>query len=139
MTIRPTKKALHDHFRMINQLFFGGVLPPVAIHWRRMRGYGLSEEPTPRHPLGLICLSTGEMPPCGWQGVMLHEAIHLRLDMDGIDEGHEGTVPHHGPIFTAECNRIGAILGLEEVEIEDSWAWPYSNHYSEVEPCADEG
>lgn len=53
----------------------------------------------------------------GWRGTLLHELIHIRLS-----EHTQGDP--HGPVFTRECNRIGAVLGLPPVAEGDSWAWP---------------
>lgn len=124
---RPSKREIHEQFRTFNADFFGGALPEVPIHWRRMLAYGACCEPCPKYPHGLIELSTMHMPPCGWRGVLLHEMVHLHLDQRGVDEWDSGEVAYHGPRFTAECNRIGALLGLPEYGDEASWYWPHAH------------
>lgn len=50
--------------------------------------------------------------------VILHELIHVAL----FEEGHH---EHwHGPLFVAECDHVGALLGLPEVPPEDADFWP---------------
>jgi hypothetical protein len=49
------------------------------------------------------------------EDVLLHEAVHQYCDevLHSPENGHKG----HGPVFTGECNRIGAALGLSPVGI----------------------
>ncbi len=59
--------------------------------------------------------------------VLLHEMIHAwqqEIDGDGEDS-YRG----HGPKFAAECNRIGAKLGLAEVGVKGRDGRPDSAHW----------
>lgn len=74
-----------------------------------------------------VCLSTYLARTWEWRAVLLHEMIHVWLYLGGDqDEWHLGTVAHHGPSFTAQCNRVGRLMGLPPVVEEDSWAWPWT-------------
>lgn len=125
--MRPAKREILEQFRIFNADFFSGKLPEVPIHWRRMAAYGTYCEPDARHPFGYIELSVDEQPPGRWRGTLLHEMIHLFLDSLGVDEFEAGEVPDHGPRFTAECNRIGALLGIPEYCDASSWYWPHAH------------
>lgn len=147
MKKRPSRDEVRAEYRLVNELFFGGVLhPELPIHWvASTKFYGDCEGPCERWPYGRVRLSTGEMPQCGWRGILLHELIHLACDMEGFhhelagrqppDEYEHGTIEFHGAQFAAHCNRIGAELGLPTVEEEDCWAWPHCHHLDTVEPA----
>lgn len=136
--LRPSKSEIRAQFDAFNADFFGGVLPAIPVHWRRMLSYGASIDGDERYPHGLIVLSTMAMPPCGWRGVLIHECIHAYLDLRGVDEWEHGEVAHHGPRFAAECARIGALLGLPKYEPEDVFAWPFSHHFATFESDEEE-
>ena len=62
-------------------------------------------------------------------GTLLHEMVHQCVDADGDHDDNR----RHGAKFTAQCNKIGADLGLPEVvhrkprgqEAELSKHWPH--------------
>ena len=132
----PSKQEVYATSAFYSKAFFGGVLRP-AIHWCRMRNYGDCFEPEGKYPYGLIRLSTMLPRRVSWHGVLLHEHIHCYLDIlyPHVDEWEHGTVPYHGKVFQAECNRIGAALGLPEVSLEECWGWPHAMNYSYFEPA----
>lgn len=125
MNLRPTKALVAGQCALYNQAFFGGVLRPT-IQWARMRNLGDCFEPSGRHPYGLIRLSTMMPRDVRWEEVLLHELVHNYLDLlyPDTDEYDHGVVQYHGPVFRDECNRIGAVLGLPEVDEEHCWYWP---------------
>lgn len=124
---RPSRDEILNQYRVFNADFFQGKLPEVPVHWRRMAAYGTYCEPDARHPFGYIELTVDDMPPGGWRGTLLHEMVHLRLDSRGVDEFETGEVPDHGPRFTAECNRIGKLLGIPAYCDASSWYWPHAH------------
>ena len=125
---RPTRRELEATFFAYNKLLFGGKLPYIPVHRRRMACNAFWEEPTdadPRYPTGLICISTSVEMTCGWQGALLHEQIHASCYYKGgPDEFALGESPDHGPHFTAEANRVGALLGFPPVCVDLAWNWP---------------
>lgn len=133
--MRPCKQTVRDQFTRFNIDHFGGVLPETPVHWRRMSAYGVCYEPCSDYPLGLIVLTTMEMPPCSWPGLLLHEMVHLYLDMWEVDEWEHGRIEYHGPRFVEECNRIADVLGLPQIDEDEGWSWPHAVHYTEIEPC----
>jgi hypothetical protein len=131
----PPKSLVETFFGLLNTNAFGGALPEIPVHYCRMRAYGAAEPATDRYPHGRIFLGTmTPWPPCGWVGVLLHEMVHVYLDLQGVDEYEHGTPAYHGPRFTAECNRIGAVLGWPPVEEHDSGAWPHVHTWGDCEP-----
>lgn len=64
--------------------------------------------------------------------VLLHEMIHQHVAEHEPDVD-ESSYHGHGPVFTAHCNRIGALLGLPEVVVRNrngdkkpkAAQWPY--------------
>lgn len=140
MKKRPSRDEVRAEYRLVNELFFGGVLhPELPIHWQRMKCYGCADEPTERYPLGRIRLSTMHQPACGWRGVLLHECVHVYLDLFSVDEWERGPVAWHGPRFVEEVNRIGAELGLPPVTEESAWYWPMTTFEDEhPEPAVEE-
>jgi hypothetical protein len=50
--------------------------------------------------------------------VLLHESIHQHV-IEEQPEVDESSYHGHGPVFTAHCNRIGAMLGLPEVVVRN--------------------
>jgi hypothetical protein len=131
VTPRPSPRELQATLALFNQAFFGGVLRP-AVHWRRMRDHGSCYEPSGKYPYGLIVLSTILPDDTHWEEILLHELIHNYLDLlyPGTDEYADGAVAYHGPVFTAEANRIGRWLGVPEVDEEHAWAWPHCVKWS---------
>lgn len=123
--IHPSPAVVSGLVRLYSDLAFGGVLRPT-VHWRRMNCYGLCHEPSGKHPYGLIVLSTTLGRQVRWEEVLLHEMVHCYLDVmfPRDDEYALGVIPFHGPMFTAEANRVGALLGLPEVDEEHAWSWP---------------
>jgi hypothetical protein len=134
--VRPTKKQLYSAFNKYNSLLFYGALPPVPIHYRRMGSYALYQEPCWKYPLGIICI--GDIAPGGWKGVLLHEMVHVYLDLADLDEYEHGQCAWHGPAFTRQCNRIAGILGLPSVDMDEAHAWPHIHHYVTFETDLDE-
>jgi hypothetical protein len=63
------------------------------------------------------------------QDVMLHEMVHAycTLVLNKPEVSYRG----HGPVFAAECNRIGKELGLAEVKT----AWQRSEKYAGMPTC----
>ena len=134
--------SVDEFFRLIydemNVEHFSGALPPVTFT------VGISGLSLEAHGPGV----RGEMfrcADCGWvisiaerliadgadldgfKATMLHEMVHLKmrtlspLDYDGKS---------HGPSFAAECNRIGAALGIPSVYACDDVPCP-----AEYEKC----
>lgn len=103
-----------------NVLFFGGKLSRPKFRLQAMKNfYALFHWPCPQHPAGLLILSCTPAPKhfLGWRGTLLHEMIHIWLS-----EHDENDV--HGAAFTRECNRIGRVLGLSDVDLDDAGRWP---------------
>lgn len=112
-------------------------MPTVPVHFCKMDADGACMEPSPRYPNGRILLKSDTY-AYQWRGVLLHEMIHLLLDRAGVDEYEHGPVAWHGPKFAAECNRIGALLGLPHYDVDDVWAWPDAHLFVNYEPTVDE-
>ena len=127
--MRPTPKDIRAQFRLFNAYHFRGLLPPVALRWRPLEtAYAVWYYPEPRWPNGCIVLSAHDDAACGWRGVLLHECIHAWLELRyGYDFEADTSAEseHHGPVFTRECNRIGARLGLPPIDEDSSWSWPH--------------
>lgn len=122
---RPTRSEIRNQFDTFNADFFGGKLPRVRLQMRNMNNCeGVQLEPSKRYPNGLIVLGWPCRSPSGWRGVLLHEMIHIHLDIKGVDEVEWGEEPYHGPRFAAECNRIGRLLGIPEYHDEECYQWP---------------
>lgn len=129
MAVPATKAEVYELLRLYNIGFFGGVLPrELPVHWARLKHYGDTHEPSGRHPYGLIRISTMLPPGVYWWEVLLHEACHAYLDLFSVDEYEHGVVAYHGETFCAEVNRIGEMLGMPPVELDDCWYWPWAVH-----------
>jgi hypothetical protein len=126
------KPEIERAFEMYNAVLFGGRLQLPAIMVRRMIDCARWYEPEPEwadsdkphYGLGLLVMSMSADHKGTWRATLLHEMVHMAVPGDEAD--------HHGPVFTAECNRVGALIGIEHVEIEDSWCWP--SHHLNLEP-----
>jgi hypothetical protein len=137
--------ALYETFDAHNAAFFGGELRPVTItisppqsaravaDAREHSGWGGYQEMRIRpsvvvgeHPTGAYA----DTPKPGWRmrpgrrgteghrrwlsDLVLHEMVHLLLNQrrDPRRNDHKG----HGAPYTAECNRVSALLGLPGVK-----------------------
>ncbi len=112
-------KTFHEY----NHLLFGGRLQEPDIMIRRMR-HDLARwyEPDGAHPAGLLIINPAMKHPWTWRSTLCHEMIHIATPDDEA----------HGAIFTAECNRVGGLIGLEPCDVSDSWNWP--GHHAVVVP-----
>ncbi len=113
-------------FDAYNIQLFGGRLTQPRILVRNMKT-DLARWYTPDagRPRGCIVLAGNKRHPGGWRASLVHEMVHVAIAEEENDD--------HGPLFTAECNRVGAILGVEPCEVWDSWNWP--SHHEDVEPA----
>lgn len=130
----PAKRVLMDHYELFNAQHFAGKLPSIPIHVARMGWYGeyrpASDLGQPKsYPYGVIYLGNLlKVPAPGWRGMLLHEMIHAHLalvDREDPINIDASISEQHGPMFTKECNRIGATLRWPVVSVEASWAWPW--------------
>ncbi len=124
------KPEIERVFEMYNAVLFGGRLQLPNIMVRRMGDCARWYEPEPERDvgrlepdyyaqnpgLGLLVMSSTAHHKMTWRSTLLHEMVHMAVPVDEND--------HHGPVFTAECNRVAAIIGLEPCDISDSWCWP---------------
>ncbi len=111
-------------FEEYNHFFFQDrlTLPDIAV--RRMKtDLARWYAPCDEYPGGLLVMNGSVAHPWTWRSTLLHELVHIYVP----DEDHE-----HGPKFTAECNRIGRIMGLEPCDLSESWTWP--GHHELVVP-----
>jgi hypothetical protein len=161
---------LYKAFRLNNETYFGGSLEPAPIlltpptspkaqaDYANFSAFGCKHQIRVRPACARGVYPTGAyegVPRKGWrmrpghpiedrlvwlQDLVLHEMVHLAMEQRGVrEDGYKG----HGPVFTSECNRIGAMLGLpnvrskrrkgqgEEVLISSQWpfcAWPGGEH-----------
>lgn len=124
MSEMPTKAEIVRTFEIYNATLFGGRLELPDILVRRMNDCARWYEPEPdmRHTdkpgrtRGLLVISSSALHRMTWRGTLLHEMIHIAVPE------HENDF--HGPLFTAECNRVGVLIGLEPVDVHDAWNWP---------------
>jgi len=125
-------RELYDKFQEYNARFFDGRLAPplVLITLVSPNAYG-DYSPRDVHGLESRIRITPAVVRRGYrfrQDVLLHEMIHAwqhEIDHD-LERGYRG----HGPGFAAQCNRIGAVLGLPPVGVKgrkglpDCASWP---------------
>ena len=138
----PDDRELRRAFYHANHKYFRGRLPTPRLFWQRLpQTYAEYEAPRARGR-GAIYVNPRLQPPAasgGWRGLLLHEMVHLAVDLTNVDEFDHGSVAWHGPVFTRECNRIGRVLGIPDTNEEDSWAWPWGAFDpDDLEPTADE-
>ena len=132
--LRADLVELRDHWRDCNERFFDGRMHLPYIT--------LTEPSTPQR-LAQCCpesswgsrleirlrpsLLAGTHPHMGSpragrmqfvKDVLLHEMIHQHI-MEHQPDVDEDSYHGHGPVFTAHCNRIGAMLGLPEVVVRN--------------------
>jgi len=138
--VRPLKTEVRQQFILYNTAFFGGALPNIPIHFRKLKNADAHYwDPYPGKPNGLIVIDPASDFPCGWRGLLLHELLHAWLETWRVDEFDTGDVQDHGPVFTAEANRIGRLLGLPDVDESESWCWPGAAFEGVVEPVGEPG
>ena len=129
--------ALRDHWRMCNAEYFGGVM---------LEPYITLTEPSMPRIYGQCCsisswgsrleirlrpslldgthpdMAIGSRHAAGRMAfvkdVLMHEQIHQYVQ-EHQPHVNENSYHGHGPVFTAHCNRIGAILGLPEVVVRN--------------------
>lgn len=125
LRVRDVLAAFHD----LNSRFFGGRLGVPKLAIRRMK-HDLARwySPDTDYPAGLVVLHSGTH-PWTWRSTLLHEMVHIAVPTDEAD--------HHGPLFTAEANRVGALLGLDACEVSDAWNWP-CHHEASLPSYGDE-
>lgn len=132
--LRADLIELRDHWRECNERFFEGRmhLPYITL-----------TEPSAPQLYGQCCsqsswgsrleirlrpsLLAGTHPHMGdpragrmqfVKDVLLHEMIHQHV-MEHQPDVDEESYHGHGPVFTAHCNRIGALLGMPEVVVRN--------------------
>lgn len=93
-----------------------------------MRDLGCWHEPGPKYPTGLLVLASGQKHPMSWRATLVHELLHIAVPDYEADD--------HGPLFLAEANKVGKLLGLDECEPCDAWVWPSHNGSWEPPPDA---
>lgn len=118
---------MRDTVEAYSDLFFHGVLHHLPVHWASLGADdGHYDPPSRRYPWGIVRLST-DLTEDLWRGVLLHEMVHAAVALgEDVDEWEHGVVPYHGPRFAWACNYIGSRMGLREIDVEESWAWPWS-------------
>ncbi len=113
----PTKLEVERTFHIYNATLFGNRLYLPRIQVRSMKtDLARWYEPEPEFAQGLLILNKTKRHPWGWRSSLLHEMIHISVPWPEAD--------HHGPLFTAEANRVGRLMGLEECEVHEAWNWP---------------
>lgn len=129
---QPLAKALYEAARIYNAEFFAGALLPCFVEvttpgsLRSWADYRLqSVEGVESHIR--IAPKAAERGLRFALDVLLHEMVHAYCaEMLGdLEPGYAG----HGPKWTAQCNRIGRMLGLPEVFVKgrggkNSAQWP---------------
>ena len=136
-TMRDKLLVLRDHWSDGNDRYFGGrmVLPYITLTQPSMPsligqccsvsswGSRLEIKLRPSllsgtHPM-LRRTGIGEVGRLQLvKDVLLHEMIHQHV-MEHEPSVDEESYHGHGPVFTAHCNRIGALLGLDEVVVRN--------------------
>ncbi len=113
-------KTFHEY----NDLLFGGRLAEPDVLIRRMKtDLARWYAPDGAYPAGLLVMNPALKHPWTWRSTLCHEMVHIAVP----DEEDE-----HGSRFTEECNRVGALIGLEPCDVSDSWNWP--SHHATVVP-----
>jgi hypothetical protein len=125
-------KALYVAAARFNQDYFGGQLTALLVEITAPASPRALATHQPRTPEGVDCViriapSVVEAGTALALDTLLHEMIHVwQTETDNHEPGYAG----HGPKFAAECNRIGALLGLPEVGVKgrdgkpDCAQWP---------------
>lgn len=126
MAGKLTVASLRKAFAFYNERLFGGRLTEPKFRVCRMksdlaRWYSPSDE----LPAGLMVVAGNLKHDWGWQATLVHELCHVAVP--------EMEADHHGPLFTAEANRVGALLGVEFCHEDDAWCWPL--HGFDIVPC----
>lgn len=127
MAARLSAASIRKAFDFYNQKLFGGRLSMPKFRVCRMTNdYARWYAPSEELPAGLLVMSSCRH-PFSWRVTLVHELIHMAVPLTDAD--------HHGPLFTAEANRVGALLGLEECDLTESWYWP--RHHEVATPLDD--
>src|SRR3972149_3163253 len=125
-------KALYEAAARFNETYFGGHLTALLVEITAPASPRAYATHQPRTPEGVDCViriapSVIEAGTNLSLDALLHEMIHVwQSETDNREDGYAG----HGPKFAAECNRIGAMLGLPEVGVKgrdgkpDCAQWP---------------
>lgn len=124
-------KAIYALAARFNQDFFSGQLTLMVEITAPASPRAMATH-QPRTPEGVECViriapSVVDAGENLMADVLLHEMIHVwQATTDNREPGYAG----HGPKFAAECNRIGALLGLPPVGVKgrdglpDCAQWP---------------
>lgn len=134
VTARGTtqSQALYVAARKLNADHFGGCLTAILVEITAPGSPRALATHEPRTPEGVDCViriapSVVEAGDRLAQDVLLHEMIHVwQAETDNREPGYAG----HGPKFAAQCNLIGATLGLAPVGVKgrgglpDCAQWP---------------
>lgn len=127
MAAKLSAASIRKAFVFYNERLFGGRLTEPKFRACFMKNdWARWYEPREDLPAGLMVLST-QRHPFSWRATLVHEMIHMAVPLTDAD--------HHGPLFLAEANRVGALLGLEECDITDAWYWP--RHHEAATPLDD--
>lgn len=111
-------RALYAAAREYNALFFGGALLPSFVEITPAGSLRALADYRPRSMEGVeshVRVGHKALKKGGRfvLDCLLHELVHAYQHeiLEDLEPGYRG----HGPKFTAECNRIGALLGLPPV------------------------
>ena len=122
----PCVQALYTKANEFNSLHFGGQLTALLVEVTAPASPRAYATHQPKTPEGVDCMiriapgvvAEGELFA---NDVLLHEMIHVwQAETGNSEPGYQG----HGPKFAAECNRIGAILGLPPVGVKGRGGLP---------------
>lgn len=127
----PARK-LYAAFHTYNERFFRGRLGSPLVLITQAKSSRTLGDYVPRDVHGLesririspAALKRGEL---FMLDVLLHEMVHaFAQEISGdLETGYRG----HGPAFAAECNRIGALLGLPAVGVKGRDGLPDCAHW----------
>lgn len=127
-----SSQALYTTAAEYNAAHFGGLLTAIMVEITTPGSPRALATHEPKTPEGVDCVIriAPSVVAAGDKlafDVLLHEMIHVwQTETDNREPGYAG----HGPKFAAECNRIGAALGLAPVGVKgrdglpDCAQWP---------------
>ncbi len=57
------------------------------------------------------------------ENTLLHDLVHVSMNLAIIRDGSHAEPEDHGPRFAAACNKIGRLMGWDEVRSDDEYRW----------------
>jgi len=131
---QPIARKLYEAARQFNAEYFGGALLPCAVEVTTPGSQRALADYRPKTVEGIeshirISPRAVRRGVCFTLDVLLHELMHA-FCYEVIND-IEPKWGYHGPIWTAQCNKVGRMLGLREVFVRgrggpNAAQWPLS-------------